>query len=197
MLWWHTERLSLWLWDANWKHPHEEMKVHHKSQGYLRGWSEKRRIRGRRRWRWWNGDSEDKQILMSNDPLASSAAWEKRQERKADLGKQPFWRWLFMAETKQRTKRWFTLHICMVSCKFSWELKSCLLPIFQWMCVRLSHIEVVTFNMRAQWGRKSKAVLMVISGFFSLHQLLWQEDLLYFAYPSFSWLSYPQSVWTG
>lgn len=42
----------------------------------------------------------------------------RRQEHRADLGKQPFWRWLFMAEMKGRTKRWFTWHICTVSCKF-------------------------------------------------------------------------------
>lgn len=75
---------------GRWKQPHEEFRVHYQSQGYFRGRSEKRRMRGRRRGRRWNGDSGDKQILMSNDPFASSAAWERGTSIKLIWGSSHF-----------------------------------------------------------------------------------------------------------
>ena len=179
--------------EGRWKQPDEEFRVHHQSQGYFRGRSEKRRMRWRGRGRRWNGDSEDKQILMSNDPFCLLSCMRKRREHKADLGKQPFWRWLFMAKMKRRTKHWFTQHICMVSRKFSLgtaprlQLKRCLLPLLQWMCLRLSEWSEGTVGREIKGSAYGDSWLLTIS--------CCDNDFFCLAYPSFHWLTYPQSVW--
>ena len=179
--------------EGRWKQPDEEFRVHHQSQGYFRGRSEKRRMRWRGRGRRWNGDSEDKQILMSNDPFCLLSCMRKRREHKADLGKQPFWRWLFMAKMKRRTKHWFTQHICMVSRKFSLgtaprlQLKRCLLPLLQWMCLRLSEWSEGTVGREIKGSAYGDSWLLTIS--------CCDNDFFCLAYPSFRWLTYPRSVW--